>query len=148
MLLTESVSGPAAAPGTSKEGSEIIGSVTPGSGIKSTNEVVGLDVNANVHSWNGGQLKPAIDRYTALGPLLWRVIIDRGDWESTQLPGTADTVDWNAYSTIYSTGKMSDLWSTVRYIEASPGQKVMINVMGGVPGWMGGSKIRDDKEDY
>ncbi|MDQ4504344.1 hypothetical protein [Sinomonas sp. ASV322] len=132
-------------PSPSKSGS---GSRLQLGGVTQYQTISGIGVNANVHSWKDGQLKPAIDRYTGLGPLVWRVIIDRGDWERTQLPGSPTDVDWNAYGKIYSTGKMADLWNTIRYISASPGQTVILNVMGGVPPWMGGSRILPDKEDY
>lgn len=109
--------------------------------------VTGLGVDANVHSWKGGQLKPAIDRYTALGPMTWRVIIEKADWEPAQV-GRANVIDPAYQRSIYETPKMQDLWNTIAYIEASPGQTVSLSVMGGVPDWMGGSQILPDKEDY
>ena len=43
----------------------------------------GFGVNANVHSWDGGELRPAIDAIAAMGATTWRVIVDRADWEAT-----------------------------------------------------------------
>lgn len=109
--------------------------------------MTGLGVDANVHSWEGGQLKPAIDRYAALGPITWRVIIEKADWEPTQV-GTPDVIDGNYYERLYETPKMQDLWNTIAYIESFPGQTVSLSVMGGVSAWMGGTQILPDKEDY
>jgi len=109
--------------------------------------VTGLGVNANVHSWRGGELKPAIDQIAQLGQLTWRVIIDRADWEPDRV-GDADTFDWSYYDRIYGSGKMADLFDTIEYIESIPGQQVSVNVMGGVPAWMGGTKINPADEDY
>ncbi|NUP75435.1 MAG: hypothetical protein HOQ07_12420 [Sinomonas sp.] len=109
--------------------------------------MTGLGVNANVHSWKGGQLKSAIDQYTALGAVTWRVIIEKADWEPAQV-GQANAID-DAYDRrIYETPKMQDLWNTISYIESSPHQTVSLSIMGGVPDWMGGTGILADKEDY
>ncbi|WP_442212759.1 hypothetical protein [Specibacter sp. RAF43] len=109
--------------------------------------ITGLGVNANVHSWRGGELKPAIDQIAQLGQLTWRVIIDRADWEPTR-HGDAGTFDWTYYEKIYRSGKMADLFDTIEYIESIPGQQVSVNVMGGVPDWMGGTRIDPTQEDY
>ncbi len=108
----------------------------------------GFGVNANVHSWKGGQLKPAIDQIAALGQLTWRVIIDRADWEPARHGDDPAVYDWTYYAGIYEHGKMADLWNTIAYINSKPGQQVMINVMGGVPDWMGGTRIDPGMEDY
>jgi hypothetical protein len=44
--------------------------------------VSGLGVYANVHSWNNGQLRPAVDKIADLGDVTWRVIIEKADWGS------------------------------------------------------------------
>lgn len=107
----------------------------------------GIGVNANVHSWKGGQLKPAIDRYAALGAVTWRVIVERADWEPTQV-GDPATIDASYYRGIFESPKMTDLWNTIAYIESKPNQTVSLSVMGGVSDWMGGAKILPSKEDY
>jgi hypothetical protein len=109
--------------------------------------MTGLGVDANVHSWRDGELKPAIARYAALGPLTWRVIIEKADWEPSQV-GSADVIDQTYYDRIYSTGKMKDLWDTISYIESFTGQTVSLSIMGGVAGWMGDNHIDTAKEDY
>jgi hypothetical protein len=107
----------------------------------------GLGVNANVHSWDDGRLKPAIDRIVDLGEVTWRVIIEKADWESEQEPVDPSTVDWGRYKALYDHGKMADLWDTIGYINSKPGQQVMVNVMGAVPDWMGGDHIEAARED-
>ena len=107
----------------------------------------GFGVNANVHSWHGGELRPAIDAIAAMGATTWRVIIDRADWEATNDNADPSSFNWDAYGGIYERGKMADLWDTVAAIESKPGQVVMINAMGAVPDWMGGSRIDADEED-
>ena len=107
----------------------------------------GLGVNANVHSWKNGELKPAIDKIAELGDVTWRVIIDKADWETAENPDVTGSIDWNRYTPIYENGKMADLWDTVEYINSKPGQQVMVNMMGGVPGWMGGNRIDESHED-
>ena len=106
-----------------------------------------LGVNANVHSWEGGELRPAIDEIGAMGATTWRVIIDRADWETTNDNADPASFDWDYYRQIYERGKMADLWNTIAAIEARPGQRVMISAMGGVPRWMGGSRIDTGEED-
>lgn len=123
------------------------GTVVDAGTIPKLQAITGLGVNANVHNWHGGELKPAIDMIAQMGHLTWRVIIDRADWEPTRY-GSADTFDWGYYEKIYSTGKMADLFDTIEYINSIDGQQVSVNVMGGVPDWMGSTHIDVDQEDY
>ncbi|WP_455836076.1 hypothetical protein [Pseudarthrobacter siccitolerans] len=109
--------------------------------------ISGLGVNANVHSWKDGELRPAIDAIAELGDVTWRVIIDKADWELDPQPITADPSSSEHYAQIYGSGKMADLWSTVEHISSKPGQQVMVSVMGGVPEWMGGDHIDEAHED-
>lgn len=111
-------------------------------------KVDGLGVNANIHNWNNGELKPAIDTIAQMGRLTWRVIVDRADWEPAMHGADPSVYDWPYYEKLYSAGKMADLFDTVAYINSKPGQVVSINVMGGVPQWMGGTEIRPELEDY
>jgi chitodextrinase len=104
--------------------------------------VNGLGVNANVHSWKNGELKPTIDDISNLGHITWRVIIDRSDWEQVNDDSDPFHSNWdvgaNSYNNVYSQGKMADLWNTIAYINTKPGQQVTINCMGGDPAWMSG----------
>lgn len=109
--------------------------------------VDGLGVNANVHSWRNGELRPAVDALVGMGVSTWRVIIDRCDWEATNDNADPSRPDAGYYSRVYSEGKMRDLWDTIAYIKRNPGQQVMVNCMGGVPEWMGGSRIAPEQED-
>lgn len=116
-------------------------------GLERFQTVSGLGVNANVHSWNNGRLRPAIDMIADLGEVNWRVIIDKADWDAERDPSDPATIDWTRYTPIYERGKMADLWNTIDYISSKPGQEVMVNVMGGVPEWMGGNHIDAAAED-
>lgn len=139
-----------ATPSTSPSATEsesISGAAQPGVGQDSPQGISGLGVNANVHNWKGGQLKPAIHKIADLGDVTWRVIIDKADWEPARY-GTPLSYDWDYYDSIYSAGKMSDLFNTIEYINSFPGQQVMINVMGPVSSWMGGNHIQPTDEDY
>lgn len=109
--------------------------------------ISGLGVNANVHSWDNGRLRPAIDMIADLGEVNWRVIIDKADWETEKDASDPATIDWTRYTPIYERGKMADLWNTIEYISSKPGQQVMVSVMGGVPEWMGGNHIDTAEED-
>lgn len=109
--------------------------------------ISGLGVNANVHSWDNGRLRPAVDMIADLGEVTWRVIIDKGDWVTERDPSDPATIDWTRYTPIYERGKMADLWNTIEYISSKPGQQIMLNVMGGVPEWMGGNHIDVAAED-
>lgn len=110
--------------------------------------VDGLGVNANIHNWDNGELKPAIDMIAEMGSLTWRVIVDKADWEPVKEGADPSVFNWAYYEKIYTRGKMADLFNTIAYINSKPGQKVSINVMGGVPEWMGGTEIKPEFEDY
>lgn len=129
---------PSVAVSTEKAGAE---------GLERFQAVSGLGVNANVHSWDDGRLRPAIDLIADLGEVNWRVIIDKADWQAERDPSDPATIDWARYTPIYERGKMADLWNTIEYISSKPGQEVMVNVMGGVPEWMGGDHIDTEAED-
>lgn len=116
-------------------------------GLERFQTVSGLGVNANVHSWNNGRLRPAIDMIADLGEVNWRVIIDKADWDAERDLSDPATIDWARYTPIYERGKMADLWNTIEYISSKPGQEVMVNVMGDVPEWMGGNHIDAAAED-
>ncbi|WP_267276976.1 glycosyl hydrolase [Arthrobacter sp. CDRTa11] len=142
---------PAATPSASSPstgGTRPVPRTEPAGAANEFQTMSGLGVNANVHSWNNGELKPAIDKIADLGEVTWRVIIDKADWETEEVPGGTETIDWALYSSIYERGKMADLWDTIEYINSKPDQQVMINVMGGVPGWMGGNRIDESREDH
>lgn len=109
--------------------------------------VTGLGVNANVHSWNNGQLRPAIDKIAELGDVTWPVIIEKADWGSRTELAESSVIDASRNAGIYERGKMADLWNTIAYINSKPGQQVMVNVMGSVPEWMGGNHIDPASED-
>lgn len=136
VIATGPAPGAAVAPGTA--GAE---------GLNRFQTVSGLGVNANAHSWDDGRLRPAIDLIAGLGEVNWRVIIDNTDWQKERDPSDPATIDWARYTPIYEDGKMADLWNTIEYISSKPGQEIMVNLMGGVPEWMGGNHIDPAAED-
>jgi fibronectin type 3 domain-containing protein/O-glycosyl hydrolase len=108
--------------------------------------VQGLGVNVNVHSWNGGQLKPALDQLTdQLGASAFRVVIEQADWEATNDDADPSHFNWDYYNQVYETAKFTDLWNTLAYL-SSKHVTVSLNVMGPLAAWMGGSTLSTSQE--
>ncbi|HEY5183834.1 MAG TPA: hypothetical protein VIM19_02770, partial [Actinomycetes bacterium] len=108
--------------------------------------VQGLGVNVNVHSWDGGRLKPALDQLTdQLGARVFRVIIEKADWESTNDDADPNHFNWAYYDQVYQTSKFTDLWNTIAYLNAKH-VTVSLSVMGALPAWMGGSSLAPSQE--
>jgi O-glycosyl hydrolase len=109
----------------------------------------GFGVNANVASWNNGELRPALDLLVdQLGATIWRVVIDNADWESTNDNSDPNTFNWTYYNSVYTSAKFEELWSTIAYLnQKGINSGVMLNIMGPVAGWMGGSRINSTAED-
>jgi fibronectin type 3 domain-containing protein len=106
----------------------------------------GLGVNVNVHSWNGGQLKPALDQLSdQLGASAFRVVIEKADWESTNDDADPNHFNWDYYNQVYETAKFTDLWNTIGYL-SSKHVTVSLNVMGPLSAWMGGSALSTSQE--
>jgi hypothetical protein len=109
----------------------------------------GFGVSANANSWSGGELRPALDLLVdQLGASIWRVVIDNGDWESSNDNADPDIFNWSVYNGIYTTEKFEELWSTLAYLnQKGLSDQVMLSVMGPVAPWMGGSQINAAAED-
>jgi O-glycosyl hydrolase len=109
----------------------------------------GFGVNANVNSWNNGELRPALDMLLQqLGATIWRVVIDNADWEAANDDADPNTFNWTYYNGVYTSAKFEELWSTVAYLnQQGITTGVMLNFMGRVPAWMGGSRINPSAED-
>jgi O-glycosyl hydrolase len=109
----------------------------------------GFGVNANVASWNNGELRPALDLLVdQLGATLWRVVIDNADWEATNDDADPATFNWNYYNGVYTSTKFEALWSTLAYLnQKGITSGIIVNFMGRVPGWMGSSQIVSAAED-
>src|SRR5262245_56759257 len=109
----------------------------------------GFGVNINSASWNNGELRPALDLLSdTLGATVWRVVIDNADWEATNDNSDPATFNWTYYNTVYTSPKFEELWSTIEYLNSKGhGSLVILNVMGPVAEWMGGSQINTNAED-
>jgi hypothetical protein len=107
----------------------------------------GMGVNINVNSWNGGELRAALDLLTAAPPVgngssLFRVIRDPMTWVSDESDVAAlHTLDLATLARIYETPAMRDLWSTIAYLnfKGVRGNQIILNFMGWTPTWIGGS---------
>ena len=59
----------------------------------------GFGVNVNSLSWNGGELRPALDLLVdQLGATIFRVVIDNTDWEATNDNSDPNVFDWDYYT--------------------------------------------------
>jgi O-glycosyl hydrolase len=103
----------------------------------------GMGANVNVNSWNGGQLKPALDFLVDQnGCSLLRVIRDPMDWVTSESDiAPLHSLDAPTLARIYEAPKMQDIWNTVGYLNQKGlhGSQIMLNFMGWTPPWLGGS---------
>jgi O-glycosyl hydrolase len=108
----------------------------------------GFGVNANPRTWEGGALRPALDMLTdELDATIWRVIIENADWETTNDDPDPSTFNWAYYSAVYESPRFQDFWSMLAHLNAKGVVSILINVMGVVPDWIGGSTVRGTAED-
>src|SRR5947208_1089120 len=76
--------------------------------------IEGFGVNANPASWSNGKLKPVLDTLVdQMGMNIWRVIVEKADWEKTNDNNDPFVFNWDYYRMVYETPKFRDLWSTV-----------------------------------
>jgi O-glycosyl hydrolase len=112
--------------------------------------VDGFGTSINVHSWNNGELKPALDMLVDQnGSSIFRVVQEMTDWESTNDNSDPTTFNWTAYNAIYGSTKFTDLWNTIAYLRQKgvPANQIMISYMGDGPNWMGGANLNSASED-
>jgi len=109
----------------------------------------GFGVSANSASWDGGELRPAIDKLADDGgSTIWRVIIEMADWEATNDDASPNTFNWTYYNTIYSSPKFEELWGTLAYLnQKGVTSQLMLDFMGRGPTWMGGPSLPTAMED-
>lgn len=109
----------------------------------------GFGVNINSASWKNGELRPAIDMLVdQLGATIFRVVIDNGDWETTNDNGDPHTLNWAFYNHVYTSPKFEALWATMAYLnQKAITRHLMLSIMGPVASWMGGSRINPAAED-
>ena len=118
-------------------------------GSQAFQSIDGFGGNANSASWKNGELRPAIDMLVdQLGATIFRVVVDNADWETINDNGDPDTFNWTSYNGLYTTSKFESLWSTMAYLnQKGITQNLILNVMGPVASWMGGSRIALEAED-
>jgi hypothetical protein len=72
------------------------------------------------------------------GASIYRVIVDKMDWEATNDNADPFTFNWAYYNTIYSSPKFENFWSTIAYLNSRGiTNGILLNFMGPGPGWMG-----------
>ena len=110
--------------------------------------ISGFMVNANSAQWNNGQLTPAIDMLIDQGVGVYRVIIDKEDWESTNDNADPNVFNWTYYNSVYTQPKFENLWSTISYLnQKGITSGILLNFMGSGPAWMGAPFITAGLED-
>lgn len=118
-------------------------------GSQAFQSIDGFGVNANSASWKNGELRPAIDMLVdQLGATIFRVVVDNADWETINDNGDPNAFNWTSYNGVYTSPKFEALWSTMAYLnQKGITQNLILNVMGPVASWMGGSHIAPAAED-
>ena len=109
----------------------------------------GFGVNVNAHSWNNGEVIPALDMLAdQMGSTLFRVVYDMEDWESVNDNADPNVSDWTYFNALYSNASFQELWGTLRHLnQKGIVSGISLSFMGRVPTWMGGSVINTAFED-
>src|SRR5262245_30723503 len=119
-------------------------------GAKIFQKIDGIGVNANTRSWNGEELKPALNLLIdSMHATIWRVIVETVEkWEDTNDNKDPFNFDWTYYNKLYSSPKFEKVWNMIAYLnQRGITKNLMINFMGPVPGWMGKKTIKPGLED-
>ena len=103
-------------------------------GAQQFQSIDGFGVNINSASWNNGELRPVLDLLVdQLGATIFRVVIDNGDWESSNDDSDPNTLNEVFYTRIYSSPKFEALWGTIAYLnQKGITQNLVLSVMGPV----------------
>ncbi len=110
----------------------------------------GMGVNANTRSWNGDELKPALDLLLdSMNFPIWRVIVETVEkWEVVNDNDDPFTFNRDYYNELYETPKFQKAWDMIQYLnDHGVRDNMMLNLMGRVPAWMGDSIIKPEFED-
>jgi O-glycosyl hydrolase len=110
----------------------------------------GFGVNANTESWNGDELKPALDiLLDSMNSTLWRVMVEvEKGGEDVNDNDDPFKFNWDFYNKLYETPHFQKVWNTVEYLNRHGiTNGVMLNYMGRAPEWMGQSVIKPEYED-
>src|SRR5712672_2114706 len=81
-------------------------------GLKKLQKMDGIGVNANTRSWNGEELKPALDLLLdSMHATIWRVIVETVEkWEDVNDNSDPFTFNWDYYNKLYETPKFKKVW--------------------------------------
>jgi O-glycosyl hydrolase len=119
-------------------------------GAKKFQQLDGFGVNVNTRSWNGEELVPALSLlHDSLNASIWRVIVETVyKWEDQNDNNDPFTFNWDYYNELYETPKFQKAWNMIRFMnEHGITDKLMINFMGPIPLWMGGTVVKPQYED-
>ena len=100
----------------------------------------GIGVNANTRSWDGEELKPALDLLLdSMHAGIWRVIVETVEkWEDVNDNDDPFNFNWDYYNKLYETPKFQKAFDMIAYLNAHGiTNNLMLNFMGPVPGWIG-----------
>jgi hypothetical protein len=108
----------------------------------------GFGVSANAHSWNGGELAPALDLLVDGGMTLWRVSTDNtSSLEPTNDNSDPNVFNWAAYRATFKTAQFEELWSTLGALNARGIYDPLLVTFGPAPTWMGGASLDASDDD-
>jgi Lamin Tail Domain len=123
-------------------------------GARSFQTISGLGADINPHSWDDGNLKPALDLLIdEEGMQTFRVGMDMLDWESSNDDSDPATFNWDYYDPIYSGqtsfdtefagSNFADTWAVIDYLhhKGIPDSGIVLSFMGPGPDWMGGGSL-------
>jgi hypothetical protein len=123
-----------------------------------TISALGADINP--HSWDHGNLKPALDLLIDHeGMKTFRVGMDMLDWESDNDNSDPHTFNWDYYNPIYSGqtsfdtayagSNFADTWAVIDYLhhKGIPDSGIELSFMGPGPSWMGGNSLSSGEDD-
>jgi O-glycosyl hydrolase len=113
-------------------------------------ELDGFGVNVNTRSWNGEELVPALSLlHDSLNATIWRVIVETVyKWEDQNDNNDPFTFNWDYYNELYETPKFQKAWNMIRFMnDHGITNNLMINFMGPIPLWMGGTVVKPQYED-
>jgi hypothetical protein len=119
-------------------------------GAKRLQQLDGLGVNANTRSWNEDELKPALNLLLdSMNFTIWRVVVETVEkWEEVNDNEDPFKFNWDYYNALYGTPKFQKAWEMIKYLnDKGVKDKLMINLMGRLPAWMGDSIIKPGFED-
>lgn len=117
-------------------------------GTRTFQPIDGFGVNVNGTYWNDGALAPALDALHAeLGSTIFRVIVETPYWERTNDNDDPRRPDREAYRTIYARPEFQSLFAILRHLGQYDDARVILNVMGPAPAWMGQGTVEPWAEE-